>query len=303
MRMAMGGGLTARFAAELRADQSAGGTIPRLVLGARLRWLRATSQISEVVAAQVVGSQARLNAMEAGIIRSRLHDVIALCDLYQVDEHATRVSLLELARQGQRGGWWQAYRPVIPEWFLPYLGIEQAADVIRCYAVVCVPDLLQTDTYARAHIDLVHPDAPPAENEMRVRLRMQRQQRVLGQGQGAQLWAILDEAALRRSVGGKAVMFRQLEHLLEVNDRPNVTIQVIPFAASGHVALSGPITLLRSQRHDVPDMVYLEHLAGVLYPDRASDCEYYRHALNGMAVQALPPHRTSALLVQMINSL
>lgn len=303
MVMVPGGKIADQLSAVLDTDESAGLTMPRLVLGARMRRLRAARGVSRATAGQVIGSEARLAAMETGFVRSRLDDVMVLCDLYQVEEHATRVSLLELARQSHRGGWWQPYRSVIPAWFQLYLGAEQVADVIRCYVVQCVPDLLQTDAYARAQVRLVHRAAPEQEIDTRVRLRLRRQQRLLTGPDRACLWAIIDEAALRRPVGGKATMFRQLEHLLELNELSNITIQILPFAHGGHAAPGGPITLLRSWCHDLPDMIFLEQLDSAVYPERTGQLEYHRHALNVLATQSAPPQDTPSLLTQMISEL
>src|SRR5437868_2886092 len=188
-----------RLTAQLASDESAGLTMPRLVLAVHLRRLREQRQLDGDAAARVVGSETTLAGMEAGLIGSRLDDVIALCDLYRVDGHATRVALLELARQSHQGGWWQSFRPVIPLWFLPYLGAEHAAEVIRCYTGQYVPDLLQTPDYARAQIQLVPRLMPVDEIEQRVALR-RRRQHVLHRPRPALLWAVIDEGALRRPV-------------------------------------------------------------------------------------------------------
>ncbi|MFB4311219.1 DUF5753 domain-containing protein [Actinomadura sp. GTD37] len=296
------GRLTAGVAAELRADDSAGLTLPRLVLAVRLRRLRGGRGMSRGAAAPAVGSEDRLAALESGITRCGLDDAMALCDLYGVDEHATRVALLELARQSHAPGWWQSYREFIPAWFLPYIGAEQVADVVRCYAVQYVPDLLQTPAYARAQITLVHRAEAASEIDARVGLRMRRQD-ILHRSRPARLWTILDEAALRRPVGGRGTMFRQLEHLLDLCDAPNVTVQVLPFAIGGHAALSGPMTLLRLPDEDLADVVFLEQLDHALYPDRPGDQDYYRHAMNVLGSQAPPPARTAPILREVIASL
>ncbi|CNG82441.1 Uncharacterised protein [Mycobacterium tuberculosis] len=296
------GRLTAELAAGLGADDSAGLTLPRLVLAARLRRLRGRRGMSRRAAAPAVGSEHRLAALESGMTRCGLCDVMALCDLYGIDEHATRVALLELARQSHRPGWWQSYRTLIPAWFLPYVGAEQIAAVIRCYAAQYVPDLLQTPDYARAQLRLLHPAEPESRTDSRVGLRMRRQH-VLHRARPAVLWAVLDEAALRRPVGGRAAMFRQLEHLLDLCDAPNVTLQVLPFAFGGHAALSGPMALLRLPHDDLADMVFLEQFGAALYPDRPGDQDYYRHAMNALGLQAPPPARTPRILREVISSL
>lgn len=296
------GRLASVLASEADADGSAGPTLPRLVLAAHLRRLRGERGVSRAAAARTVGSEDRLAALESGMTRCGLDDVMALCDLYEVDEHATRVTLLELARQSHRPGWWHSHRKIIPTWFLPYLGAEQAAVVIRCYAVQLVPDLLQTPEYARAHITSAWHVGPKAEIDAMVGLRMRRQT-ILHRSKPAFLWTILDEAALRRPVGGRATMFRQIEHLLEMCEKPNIAIQILPLESADHVALGGPMTLLRLPSEDLADVVFTEQLGNATYPDRPGDRDFHRHAMNVLATQALTPARTKPILREMISSL
>jgi transcriptional regulator with XRE-family HTH domain len=302
MSIVPAGRIGAALAAGLGADASAGPTMPRLVLAAHLRRLRARRGLSARAASRALGSDARLAALESGVTRCGIDDVLALCELYGVREHATRVALLELARQSHRPGWWQPYRRFIPDWFLPYVGAEQIAAVIRCYAVRYVPDLLQTAEYARAQLASAWGAGPAEEVDARVRLRLRRQH-VLHRASPANVWTVLDETALRRPVGGRATMFRQIEHLLELCELPNVTLQILPLASAGHVALGGAMTLLRLPHDDLADVVYLEQLDNAIYPDRPCEREHHRHAMNVLATRAPSPARTPLILKEMISAL
>lgn len=205
-------------------------------------------------------------------------------------------------RQTNTGRWWHAYGDLVPSWFEPYLGLEQSASVIRTYEVQFIPGLLQTPGYARAVIMLGHGHAPVQEIERRLALRMRRQE-ILRRPRPPALWAVIDEAALRRPIGGTAVMRAQLQHLIEVCELRNVTIQLAPFRAGGHAAVGGPITLLRMSEPDVPDVVYLEQRTDAQYPDRSSEVDFYRDVLNRLVTQAEPPAATPGLLRDIIREL
>jgi hypothetical protein len=233
--------------------------------------------------------------MELGRVGFKERDVADLLTLYGVTDDHVRGPLLELAEHAGTPGWWQAYGDVVPTWFEPYLGLEQGAVVIRAYEVQDVPELLQTPEYARALIAARNPEASKDEIERRVEVRMRRR-RVFDRPDPLKLWAVLDEAALRRTVGGAATMRAQLRHLIEVAGRPNISIQVMPFTSGGHAAEGGRVTLLRFAEPELPDVVYLEQLTGALYPDRPSDIARYRDVLNRLGVQAEPPARTPELL-------
>ncbi|WP_199487589.1 DUF5753 domain-containing protein [Actinomadura spongiicola] len=302
MTVAPGGLLIAQLSDQMSADKAPGPTMPRLLLGARLRRLRRQRGLDRLHAAEVVGSEARLVSMELGLTGSRLVDVVALCDLYEVEEHGTRVALVEMARHTHRPGWWQPFRMVIPAWFLPYLGAEQTAAIVRTYSVQAVPDLLQTPEYARAQIRLLSGGADERQIESRVRLRIRRQ-RILHQDPPTRLWAVIDEAALRRPVGGTGTMRAQLKHVRAMCALPHITVQILPFAHGGHPALAGPITLLRWRESELADLVFLEQLGNAVYPRRPGDGDFYRHVMNLLGTQALPPERTEVVLGQMIDAL
>ncbi|MFC8428424.1 helix-turn-helix domain-containing protein [Streptomyces sp. NPDC057253] len=285
----------------LLGGPSAGPMVPRLVLGARLRRLRERQGVSREAAGHVIrGSRSKISRMEAGRHGFKLRDVADLLTLYDVTDEAERATLLTLAEEANTPAWWQYFNDVVPPWAQTYLAAEQAASLIRCFEVQRVPCLLQTPDYARAALRLAHADASPEELERRVALRLSRQ-RILRREPATRLWAVLDEAALRRAVGGRATMRAQLRHLIEMCRLPQVTVQIMPFLGGGHSAEGGPITIVRLPGSELPDVVYLEQLATGLYPDRPADIERYWDAMNSLAVEAESPDETPTILHRILQ--
>jgi len=200
-----------------------------------------------------------------------------------------------LARQANTPGWWHRYGEVLPSWFQSYLGLEAATSLIRTYEVQFIPGLLQTRDYARAVVVLGHEKAPEDEIERRVDLRMTRQQ-VLSRSDPPQVWAVLDEALLRRPIGNRKVMLAQIEALIEASRQPNIRLQVIPFNAGGHAAAGGAFSILRFPDQDLPDVVYVEQLTSALYLDKRDDVDRYALAMETLCIQAAPPERTRDIL-------
>ena len=192
-----------RVATDRRA---AGPTVLRMVVGAQLRRYRESAGIStEAAGYEIRGSHSKISRMELGRVGFKERDVADLLTLYGVTDPDVRGTLLELAEHAGAPGWWQAYGDVVPGWFEPYLGLEQGAVVVRGYEIQDVPELLQTPEYARALIGVRHPDASAEEVERRVELRAARR-RVFERPEPLKLWVVLDEAVLRRAVGGPATM-------------------------------------------------------------------------------------------------
>ncbi|MER7400976.1 helix-turn-helix transcriptional regulator [Streptomyces sp. NPDC000070] len=280
---------------------SAGPMVPRLALGTRLRGLREARGIGRAEAGHVIrASASKISRMEAGRHGFKLRDVADLLTLYGVTDEAERATLLALAEQANIPAWWQYYSDVVPAWMQTYLGAEQAASVIRCFQVQRVPGLLQTADYARASIRVAHPDAGAQEMDRRVALRMTRQ-RVLHRRPATRLWAVIDEAALRRPVGGLDVQRAQLRHLIEICALPQVTVQILTFRSGGHAAEGGPVTILRLPGGELPDVVYLEQLTTGLYPDRPAEIESYWDAMNRLVVDAESPDETPTILHRILQ--
>ncbi|RAY16077.1 transcriptional regulator [Actinomadura craniellae] len=281
-----------------------GPTALRMLLGTQLRRLREGHGISTEDAGHAIrGSHSKISRMENGRVGFKHRDVADLLTLYGVTDPKDRESLLDLARQANTPGWWHQYNDVLPSWFEVYIGLEQAAALIRTYEVQFVPGLLQTEDYARAVIRLGHPDAPAAEIERRVNVRMTRQRRIHNGPDRLRFWAVVDEAALRRPLGGRDVMRTQLRHLIHLTEANTVTLQVIPFDAGGHAAAGGPFSILRFTERDLSDVVYLEQLTSALYLEKSDDIDRYRHVMDRLAVEARPAPATQGLLEELLDRL
>jgi hypothetical protein len=281
-----------------------GPTALRIMLGAHLRRLREEAQISRTDAGWAIrGSESKISRLELGRVGFKVRDVDDLLTLYKLDDPVERERLLDLAREANNPGWWQRYDDVTPTWFHSYLGLEMAADLIRTFELQFVPGLLQTPEYARAVIQLGR-DKPmaPTERERLVTLRMSRQQ-VLTRQRPARLWAVIDEAVLRRPIGSKEILKAQLEHLIVAANRHNVTLQIIPFDKGGYTATGGAFTLLRFNDADLPDIVYIEHLTSAVYGDKRDEVDGYTITMDTLSISAAQPRETERLIQKAIDLL
>jgi transcriptional regulator with XRE-family HTH domain len=237
----------------LESQGGGGPTVLRILLGAQLRRLREGKGVTLGEAGDVIrASHSKMSRLETGRVGFKDRDIADLLTFYGVTDEEERETLRVLARRANAPGWWHDYSDVLPPWLEPYVGLEEVASQIRAYQVQFVPGLLQTEDYARAVTLLRHASDPAKEIDQRVGLRMARQD-VLGRPDPPNLWVVLDEAVLQRGLGTPDVMRAQLRHLLEMAERPNVTIQVIPFQAGGHAAAGGAFTILRFAEPDLPD--------------------------------------------------
>src|SRR5271166_4594384 len=225
-----------------RADTAGAPTVLRILLGTQLRRLRESRGISAQDAAKAIrGSEPKISRIELGRNAVREVDIADLLNLYGIADMAEREQLLTLASQANQQGWWHRYQDVLPAWFQSYIGLEESAESIRSFDAQFVPGLLQTEDYSTAVIQL---GAYSAEDTDRlVYLRKERQRRFASGG--LRLWAVIDEMALRRPVGTPALRRAQLEHLLEIADRPGLTIQVTPFLTGASYAAPGSFSILR----------------------------------------------------------
>jgi transcriptional regulator with XRE-family HTH domain len=285
------------------AGPAGGPTVLRMLLGAQLRNRRESKGITREEAGwEIRSSESKISRMELGRVSFKERDVADLLTLYGVDDPAQRNALIALAREANTPGWWHRYVDVLPNWFQSYVGLEAAATLVRSYEMQFIPGLLQTEDYARAVILLGHGAASPAEIESRVRLRMTRQN-VVTRPDPARLWAVIDESALRRPIGGPEVMRAQIEALQQMTQLPHVRLQIIPFSAGGHAAAGGPFTILRFPDRDLPDVVYVEQLTSALYLDKREDVDDYAAAFDRVSIEAEPPARTPELLRSFLRDL
>jgi transcriptional regulator with XRE-family HTH domain len=286
------------------AEQPRGGpTVLRMLLGIQLRRLREAKGLTpEQAGYEIRASRSKISRVEHGRVGFKERDVADLLSLYGVTDEKERQRMLSLAQQANDQGWWAKYDDIMPDWFESYVGLEQATSLIRTYELQFVPGLFQTDDYARAVTVLGHRAAPPSEIERRVSLRMQRQE-LLARDDTPRIWAVIDESALRRPVGGRDVMRAQLRHLVDVTEFPRVTLQVMPFSRGGHPAAGGSFAILRFAEPDLPDIVYIEQLTSALYMDRRDEVDHYMEVMNRLSAEAETPADTASMLRKIIKSL
>jgi hypothetical protein len=277
---------------------SMGPTVLRMMLGNQLHRFRESADVTpEAAGYEIRASRSKISRMENGRVGFKERDVADLLTLYGVTDEQVRTSMLSLARQANAPGWWSKYGDILADWFEAYLGLEAAASVIRTFELQFVHGLFQTEAYARAVTRLGYRAATAEEIDRRVSLRLKRQDLLTGP-EPPQVWSVIDEGALRRPVGGRAVMRAQLNRLIEVAELRQVTIQVVPFRRGGHAAAGGSFTVLRFGEPEVPDVVYIEQLTSALYLDKRDDVEHYLEVMNHLSTEALTPAGTARFLAQ-----
>jgi transcriptional regulator with XRE-family HTH domain len=278
-----------------------GPTVRRILVGAQLRRLREERGITRESAGDVIrGSESKISRLELGKVSFKERDIADLLTHYGVEDGAQRDAILSLAREANAPGWWHNYDDVLPSWFETYVGLEEAASLIRTYEVQFIPGLLQTEDYTRAVTVAGRPDLPRDEVERRVKLRSARQE-LLRRSNAPRLWAVVDEGALRRPIGGSRVMRAQLEHLLELRDLKNISIQIMPFRFGGHAAEGGAFSILRFPEPELPDVVYVEQLVSALYLDKREQVDRYGQIFDRLTVDSQPPDLSAETLKKIIS--
>lgn len=290
---------------ELSAVEAGSGpTVLRMLLGGQLRRLREAAGITPDRAGyEIRASRSKISRVEHGRVGFKERDVADLLTLYGVTDEHLRARMLTLAQQANSPGWWARYDDVLPDWFETYVGLEQATSLIRTYELQFVPGLFQTEDYARAVTLLGHRSASDEEIERRVSLRLRRQEILARPGAVPKIWAVIDESALRRPLGGRDVMRAQLEHLIELIESPQVTMQIMPFDRGGHSAAGGSFSILRFAEPDLPDIVYIEQLTGALYLDRPAEIDHYREVMNSLSAEAETPDESERQLRRLLGTI
>ncbi|MFE1955916.1 MULTISPECIES: helix-turn-helix domain-containing protein [Streptomyces] len=278
-----------------------GSVVRRILLGSQLRRLRESHGITrEAAGYSIRASESKISRLELGRVSFKARDVEDLLTLYGVTDGAEREALLSLVKEANSTGWWHSYSDVLPGWFQTYVGLEAAASHIRGYEAQFVHGLLQTEAYAHAVVEQGMRGAAPEDVDRRVALRLERQKLLVAE-QAPELHVVLDEAALRRVHGGPEVMRGQLRHLIELAERPRITLQIMPFDRGWHAGESGSFTLLTFPESDLSDVVFLEQLTSALYLDKREDVTQYEKAMALLAEQCPDPAESIGLLRRLLT--
>jgi transcriptional regulator with XRE-family HTH domain len=277
-------------------------TVRRKRLGIELRRLREQAELTcEEVGQRLECSGTRISRMETGRISVRPGDVRELLEVYGVSG-AEADSLVQLAREARRKGWWHTYGRVLPTWFEAYIGLESEAVRLRDFQSLVMPGLLQTEDYARAVMRAAPHAGNSEEIDRQVALRMERQ-RILGQADPPDVWIVLSESVLRVHVGGPAIMLAQLRRLADVAGHPNITLQVLPFTTVAHVHPVSPFTMLEFPDAADPAVVYLEHLTGSLFLENEDEVRRYRVIFDHLRAESLGTGQSADLIARVAADL
>ncbi|MCW2913642.1 MAG: putative transcriptional regulator, family [Actinomycetia bacterium] len=268
---------------------------------AELNRLRSASGLSRAQVAERIGStDTTIWRYETGLTMPRPSDVGALLEAYGVSG-AARDDLIQLAKDARKRGWWHRHRETLKPGFDSYIGLESEASVVRTYQSQVVPGLLQTERYARAIIEATGMTSSAAEISEKVSVRMARQELIARSEDPVRLVAVLDEAVVRRQVGGPEVMAEQLSKLIDLGKLPNVEIRVMPFGSGAHAAMDGPFYFLEFPESDDPDLVYLEQAGSGLIPEDVEELRRYTLMFGNLMATALTPSQSSAFIAKIVK--
>ncbi|MFI0352927.1 helix-turn-helix domain-containing protein [Actinomadura sp. 9N407] len=271
--------------------------VPRMLLGKRLRELREARDLSRAEVSMRVGaSPSKVTRLERGDSQARPEDVAELLAAYGLHDEAERSTLLTIAEQTDARAWWYRYRDAVPPSMRRYLSAEEGARLVRCFDDRYVPDLLQTEAYARELLRNGHSAASERATSRHVDLLARRQRFLRRRPRPLNLWVVLDEAVLWRPVGNAATMRDQLIHLTQICWRPNVTVQIAPYKIRDSVPAARPLTLVRFPQVGLPDLV---HLDGT-YPSRQAEIERHWHMFNTLVTEAAPPEQTPKIIERIL---
>jgi transcriptional regulator with XRE-family HTH domain len=277
-------------------------TARRRRLATALRQLREEHNLSCTEAGKTVGwSESKVSRIETGQVKIAQPDLELLLDLYEVTGD-TRAGLLTLARQATHRGWWRSYSDALPAWFENYVGLENGAKSLFTYQNQLVHGLMQTEEYAEAVIRAAQPAATADEVERQTSARATRQA-LLSAANPLQVWAVLDEAVLRRPIGGPVTMLAQLNRLLEISAFRNVTLQVLPFDAGAHASMGTSFELLQFPELGDTAIVYIEDLTSSQYLEMPADLERYTLVFDYLRATALSPDRSTEFIAQVASGM
>ncbi|MFG2016334.1 helix-turn-helix domain-containing protein [Actinomadura geliboluensis] len=278
-------------------------TVRKRRLAAELRRLRKERGLTREQVAERIGcAPVTITRIETGQSGARLGEVSLMLEVYGVtgDE---REALLQVAKDARKRGWWHQYSSTMPTWFQVYVGLEGEAASVQDYQSEVVPGVLQTEEYARA--TYLAEAVVPSEEEVnrQISLRMERQKRLLEAEDAPDMWFVVNEAAIRRQVGGPVIMRGQLELLLELSRRPNVTLQILPFTAGAHPAMQGGFTILGFPEPADPATVYVEYRRGSLYLEKPDEVDNYVLIFNHLRAQASGREQSRSLIATSVQEI
>jgi transcriptional regulator with XRE-family HTH domain len=280
-----------------------GPTVRRRRLGTELRNLRDKSGYKlEEVAASLGVAPSTLSRIETGKAPTKTAYLNQMLEMYGVTDSGQRQVLADMAREGHRKGWWAAYDDVLPSGFDIYVGLEAETAAVRSYEISVVQGLLQTADYAKAVLREMFPRHTADQIDRLVDLRLARQRR-FDDDPPLELWVILDEAVIRRVVGGAAVMQRQLNHLLDEAARPGTTLQILPFSSGAHAGHGGPFSILEFSERSDAEVAYVESVAGFIYMERDKEVRARIEAFDRLRAAALSPTASAELITQVARGL
>lgn len=268
-------------------------------LGDELRRLREGAELTTVQAAEALDcTKGKISRIENGRVAVRLPDLTAMLQAYRVSDTELRERLTVLARKAnrrRRQGWWNQYSPVLADTYRDYIALETMAESIRTFQAQLVPGLLQIPEYIRAVTVASRQWETGDEIEQFVEVRLARQQRLAGDSP-LRLWAVLSEAVLLQQVGGPEVMKAQMQQLMDVSERPNVTVQVLPFSRGAHASMFGPYVVLGFPEEGALDVVLADNPTGSTWLERETEVARYRDLFDAARTSALSPVESRAVI-------
>jgi hypothetical protein len=279
-------------------------TVPQRALAAALERHRHAAGFEPAdIVAGLEWSAVKLWRIETARVSVSPGDVRELARLYGLDETVTE-SLVSLARQAKRPGWWKGMTQVLPAGFSVHLELESTARSIRIYEAQWVPGLWQTESYARAVLQANVLSSTPEQVERQLQTRMRRQQILERIDPTAPaMWAVLDEAVIRRLVGGREVMRGQLARLAEVSTRPGTTLQILPFTTGAHMADYGSFALFDPSDPAFPVTASVDRPTGSLIEDGPDDIRRYTTMFDHLRAASLSPDESRTLISEVMSLL
>jgi transcriptional regulator with XRE-family HTH domain len=275
-------------------------TVASTRLARELRSLRGQAGLSQEAVAEEMGwNESKLTRIENDKSRVLVRDVKRLLGLYKVEGDAAD-AMLELARLAREPDWWHQYSGAIPEWFQVYVVLEASASHVFGYEAELVPGIMQTEGYIRAIMSTAADPKTDEEIENTITVRKARQARLMEENP-PEVWLVLNEAVIRRPVGGREVMREQIERLVELARLRNVTLQLLPFDVGEHSAMLGSFKLLKFAAADDPERVYMEQPVGGLYVQKVSEVDRYKLIFDHLRAQAIGPDQTIARLREVVG--